>query len=140
VHGAELKAQVIAACREPGASVAAVALAHGLNANLVRKWLVGRGLKRAGLARPSVLPAATARSQAVPVAESAPLQFLPIDLPGDVHAAHTPVAAAPTPATGVEPPIHIEVSRGGLRVQVRWPATQAGHCVSLLRELLAQPR
>ncbi|MEJ8849569.1 hypothetical protein [Variovorax rhizosphaerae] len=31
------------------ASVAAVALAHGFNANLVRKWLRGRGLQGAGL-------------------------------------------------------------------------------------------
>jgi transposase len=47
-HGAKFKTAVIAACREPGASVAAVAQAHGLNANLVRKWLVGRGVKRCG--------------------------------------------------------------------------------------------
>jgi transposase-like protein len=33
------KAQVVTACRQPGASVARVALEHGLNANLVRKWL-----------------------------------------------------------------------------------------------------
>jgi len=33
------KAQVVAACRQPGASVARVSLEHGLNANLVRKWL-----------------------------------------------------------------------------------------------------
>ncbi|MDM0037044.1 transposase [Variovorax sp. J22P271] len=37
-HAAELKRQVLAACAEPGASVAQVALAHGLNANLVHKW------------------------------------------------------------------------------------------------------
>jgi transposase len=41
VHGAQIKAQVMAECRPPGASVAAVALAHGLNANLVRNWLHG---------------------------------------------------------------------------------------------------
>ena len=35
---AELKSQVFAACDEPGASVAAVARAHGLDANLVHKW------------------------------------------------------------------------------------------------------
>lgn len=51
-HGAELKAKVLAACNEPGASIAAVALSHGLNANLVRKWLVGRGLKRTGAFEP----------------------------------------------------------------------------------------
>src|SRR5476649_85563 len=38
-HGDELKAEVIAACRVAGASVAAVARSHGLNANLVHKWL-----------------------------------------------------------------------------------------------------
>jgi len=37
-HPAELKQQVLAACAEPGASVAQVALTHGLNANLVHKW------------------------------------------------------------------------------------------------------
>ncbi|MDQ0086591.1 transposase [Variovorax boronicumulans] len=37
-HAAELKRQVLAACAAPGASVAQVALAHGLNANLVHKW------------------------------------------------------------------------------------------------------
>jgi transposase-like protein len=37
-HGAEVKAKVLAECDEPGASVAAVAQSHGLNANLVHKW------------------------------------------------------------------------------------------------------
>jgi len=37
-HGDELKAKVLAQCEEPGASVAAVAQSHGLNANLVHKW------------------------------------------------------------------------------------------------------
>ena len=46
VHSAEFKTQVLAECRQPGASVAAVAIAHGLNPNIVRKWLAGRNLKR----------------------------------------------------------------------------------------------
>jgi len=37
-HSRQLKAQVLAECAQPGASVAAVALSHGLNANLVHKW------------------------------------------------------------------------------------------------------
>lgn len=37
-HSKELKAQVVKECAQPGASVAAIALAHGLNANLVHKW------------------------------------------------------------------------------------------------------
>ena len=37
-HGADLKARVLSECERPGASVAAIAMAHGLNANLVHKW------------------------------------------------------------------------------------------------------
>ncbi len=38
-HDPEFKAQVIEACLHPGVSVAAVALANGLNANMLRKWV-----------------------------------------------------------------------------------------------------
>ncbi|MDH4559550.1 hypothetical protein E8F06_00860 [Pseudomonas sp. BN411] len=34
------KAQVVQECLQPGASVASVALNHGINANVVRKWLL----------------------------------------------------------------------------------------------------
>ena len=54
-HSPELKANVLAACDEPGASISGVALAHGLNTNLVRKWRSGRGAKLAGAA---ITPAA----------------------------------------------------------------------------------
>lgn len=33
------KSQVVQECLQPGASVASVALIHGINANVVRKWL-----------------------------------------------------------------------------------------------------
>lgn len=37
-YGAELKAQILAECDLPGASVAKVAMAHGINANIVHGW------------------------------------------------------------------------------------------------------
>ena len=37
-HSTELRTRVLAECAQPGVSVAAVAMAHGLNENLVRKW------------------------------------------------------------------------------------------------------
>jgi len=37
-YSKEFKARILAACEQPGASVAGVALANGLNANLVHKW------------------------------------------------------------------------------------------------------
>lgn len=39
VYPAEFKREVIAQCLEPGASVSAISLAHGINANVIRKWL-----------------------------------------------------------------------------------------------------
>ena len=44
-HSAELKAQVLSECALPAASVASVALSHGINANIAHKWrrLAGAG-------------------------------------------------------------------------------------------------
>ena len=39
----EYKRGVVRQCGEPGVSVAGVALAHGVNANLVRRWIVLQG-------------------------------------------------------------------------------------------------
>ncbi|UUZ69749.1 transposase [Polaromonas sp. P2-4] len=38
-YSPELKAQVMQECRQSGASVAGVALSHGINANIVHRWL-----------------------------------------------------------------------------------------------------
>lgn len=37
-HSAEFKAMVVQECLRPGVSMSAVALAHNLNANMLRKW------------------------------------------------------------------------------------------------------
>ena len=88
---------VLAACNEPGASIAAVALAHGLNANLVRKWRHGRGLKRAGIATSSSVAAPTpamAPTSAITVPLlSADARFLPIEMSAPAHALSTGSAA-----------------------------------------------
>ncbi len=52
-HSAELKAQVLAECAAPGASVAKVAMSHGINANIVHGW---RRTARERAARPVVAP------------------------------------------------------------------------------------
>jgi len=38
-YDAEFKSAIVAACQQPGASVAKIALQHGINANLVHKWI-----------------------------------------------------------------------------------------------------
>ena len=58
-YSAELKAEVLAQCDAPGASVAKVAMSHGINANVVHRW---RQLAREGGAE-----AAPPRREFVPV-------------------------------------------------------------------------
>jgi|688.fasta_scaffold1189588_1 transposase len=41
-HSPAFKAQAVAACSQPAVSLAAVALAHGINANLLRRWCVAQ--------------------------------------------------------------------------------------------------
>ena len=38
-YSPELKLQVVGACAQPGASIAGVAMQHGINANIVHRWL-----------------------------------------------------------------------------------------------------
>ncbi len=137
-HSAEIKAKVLAACSEPGASIAAVALAHGLNANLVRKWLVGRGLKRAGIVAP--LAVKTAAAAIVAPRAAAPLlpahtHFLPIGLDTPAQTTRAQPAGQADMPRAVDEAIHVELRRGALHFIVRWPTSAASECAAWLREL-----
>ena len=44
------KQRLVEACRQPGASLAGLALRHGVNANLLRKWVAGQQRQRNGVA------------------------------------------------------------------------------------------
>jgi len=41
-YAQQFKREVVAQCQVPGASVSAIALSHGINANVIRKWLPRR--------------------------------------------------------------------------------------------------
>ena len=60
-HSAELKAQVLSECAQPGTSVASVALSYGINANIVHKWrrLAGAAALPVAAFVPVALPAPT---------------------------------------------------------------------------------
>jgi transposase len=112
-HSLEFKERVLAACAEPGASVAAVARLFELNDNLVHQWRRGRGVGTAKLA--------TALARKAP-------EFVELSLP----------APTPPPAKVAVPSenIRIELKRGSLGVNVLWPLSAAGDCAAWLRELL----
>jgi transposase len=72
-HDEELKRRVLEECTAPGASVANVAMDHGLNANLVHKW------RRS--AQPRSEPAAAFVAVTVPTAVvDEPVQCVELEL------------------------------------------------------------
>ncbi|HSS71623.1 MAG TPA: transposase [Casimicrobiaceae bacterium] len=113
-HSAAFKAEAIAACRQPGVSIAAVALSRSLNANLLRRWVAEA--ERTG-AMPVEVRSAGERSAAPETSGG----FLPLPLPAKSMS---------------ESSIRIEVRRGASTVSVRWPVSAAHECALLLRELL----
>ena len=110
-HSPEFRASVIQACLQPGVSIAAVALANGLNANLVRKWVIE--------AHPRGLPAS--RSASTPEGLPPGPTFVPLALPTS------------SAASGA---IQIELRRGETTVSVSWPVSAAGECAAWLKEWL----
>lgn len=56
-HSPALKAQILAECSVPGASVAKIAMAHGINANIVHGWRkLARDAAQPALAAPAFVP------------------------------------------------------------------------------------
>ncbi len=137
-HSAAFKAKVLADCDQSGASISGVALAHGLNANLVRQWRAGRGVKLAGmnLSSPAVCKAPKpTEGTASPLL--ARREFVAIEMPRAVKpSAGTAVENAGALASA-DPLIHIEIRRGTVHLDVRWPTSAANDCTAWLRELTA---
>jgi len=57
-YAQQFKREVIAQCQMPGASVSAIALSHGINANVIRKWLPRRAPQPAATSGDLACPAA----------------------------------------------------------------------------------
>jgi len=102
----EFKAEIVAQCLEPGASVSRISLDNGLNANMVRRWI-----------------SEAQRADKTP-------GFIPVSLTTAVSASNKP------PISDKRSSIRIEIPRAGGAVVVEWPAEQAHQCAALLRDLL----
>jgi transposase len=74
LHSDEFKCDAVASCIQPGVSLAAVAMANGVNANLLRRWVREGELGRSE-ARPDALVATGSPLSAVTGS------FVPMQLP-----------------------------------------------------------
>ena len=55
-HPLEFKRSAVAASNQPGASIAGVAMAHGINANQLHKWRRQWQMSKPAVAAPKMLP------------------------------------------------------------------------------------
>lgn len=117
IHSTEFKAHIVAACSQPGVSSASVAMANGVNANLVRRWV-----KEAEVGAEIGPGTAASETKKVGPATMPSAKFLPLPIP--------------TPASPVAADIRVELQRGATTVTVTWPASAASECAAWMRELL----
>lgn len=110
----EFRRQVVAACQTPGVSKAAIALANGLNANMLRRWVVESSQGREGQLDAIKKPQLPARVNP---------DFIPVNF----------TSAPPMPA----PDIRIELQHAGTAIQIHWPMSASNQCAQWLREVLA---
>lgn len=111
----EFKKQAIEACLQPGVSMASVALANGLNANLLRRWVIERQEAVAG---------------SVTLPDQHPLEITEPSIPGLVPIT---VAMPEMPPSGE---IKIEIHRNQTLISISWPVSQSTSCADWLRDLL----
>lgn len=110
-HSVFFKAEAVGACQQPGVSIASIALARGLNANLLRRWV-----HEAERGNVPIAIRSTGSNTVPPGADS----FVPVSL-----------SSSPTEST-----IQIELRSGTKRVSLQWPASQARECALLLQALM----
>lgn len=101
---------MIALALEPHASVASVALAHGINANMLRCWVRAHATTLAPTNTPDDLSSTAARDQRSTQALS--FVQLPIEVDKPIE------APSPPPASAL---IEVKIQRGETRLVVRLP-------------------
>ncbi len=114
-YSAELKAQVLSECEAAGVSVAKVAMAHGINANIVHGW---RQTQRESRQRRAAQPHQCTPEQT---------QFVPVTMS---HAA--PQAFAGAQSTSIE----VQLQRGALTMKLSWPGAASLELAAWMREVL----
>lgn len=105
-YSAQFKRDAVLACLAPGVSMSAVALANGLNANVLRRWVTEH--EGAMTIAPSAQPHGEVTTKQVEA-------FVPVRLRREA----APVAD-----------IKIELRSGAIQINIIWPAANASECAA----------
>ncbi|MBC2770346.1 transposase [Pusillimonas minor] len=131
-HSSAYKAELVQLCLSRGASLAAIALDHGLNANLLRRWVIEH--ERLGL---HTLDDTATGPATVPVPAGALPDFIALGpptstsslMPASTHRhQRTPTADAT---------VRVELTAAQMNITLHWPSSNSQALAQVLRELMA---
>lgn len=130
-HSAQFKAELVSACQQTGVSMAAIALEHGINANLLRRWVTEHERYGKHTLEDDTVPSGRA-------VDMTPANWIPIDPARALQQQVT--ASAPGPRqrshrAGRE--IQVELAGRERSMKVRWPSDDPQGLARFARELLA---
>ena len=108
----EFKAELVVACQQPGASIAAIAGAHAMNANVLHRWLKEHA--RSGCHGQS--DRSNANRSSVALRQHIPA-FIPVQLP---------MAGAESAAQAIK----VEIRKGALTMSITWPGSASADFAS----------
>jgi transposase-like protein len=114
----QFKAELVAAARQPGSSIAALALQQGMNANVLHRWLKEHEQD----ARHQLVGVSSSGQS---LATSPVPAFIPIKLQ-TATTAHEPKASD----------IKVELRKGAVSMIITWPASAASDLVQWTRTIL----
>ena len=118
-YTAEFKAELVAACQSPGASIAAIAGQHGMNANVLHRWL--KEHQQSGRHQ-RIACSSTAQS----LVTSPPVPaFIAVKLP-----------ATATPEPRSKDLIKIELHKGAVSMIITWPTDAVDDLAQWTRVIL----
>lgn len=106
-YSAQFKSDLVAACQLPSASVSAIASKHGMNPNVLHRWLQEH------------------RQHARHTPANG---FIALDI--------SALQTAPAPQATPQHSIELRYQRAHTTLTVLWPVSAAAQCASLLREVL----
>lgn len=151
IYSAQFKVELIAACLQPGTSIAATAREYGMNSNVLHRWLKEHRLGRHQIdcgAVPAVACGIAAHcddAAAVPVVNAQPVgnpahrpqasavpAFIAMPMGSPVMQSKAENAASSAASSD----IRIECCHHGTRVTVSWPVAAAAECSRALQGLL----
>ena len=128
-YTAQFKSQIVLACKQPGASIAAIAQAHDVNVNVLHRWV--REHERLGWhSAPGFMPIEVQEQEMVAVSSAGRGEGC--------------MDAQRLQPQSLQPQIHHEGSqyiavvcrRGQTEVSIRWPVAAASNCAGWLKDWL----